>query len=93
MARLAVARRPRCSRTSIRWPPPGLVAAAGDPPPAEVLDAYVTSTHTLVDLLGFLTSDEWIMLGESPLGHVSVSAVVRHALGTPGSTNATSRSG
>lgn len=73
--------------------PAGLVAAAGDPPPAEVLDAYVTSTHTLVDLLGFLTSDEWIMLGESPLGHVSVSAVVRHALGTPGSTNATSRSG
>ena len=60
--------------------PAGLVAAAGNPPPAEVLDAYVESTHTLVDLLGSLTSGEWTMLGESPLGHVSVSAIVRHAL-------------
>jgi uncharacterized protein (TIGR03083 family) len=60
--------------------PAGLVAAAGNPPPAEVLDAYVKSTHTLVDLLGSLTSGEWPMLGESPLGHVSVSAIVRHAL-------------
>jgi len=60
--------------------PAGLVAGAGNPPPAEALDAYVTSTHTLADLLGSLTSDEWAMPGESPLGHVSVSAVVRHAL-------------
>ena len=60
--------------------PAGLVAAAGNPPPAEVLDAYVKSAHTLADLLGSLTSGEWTMLGESPLGHVSVSAMVRHAL-------------
>jgi len=60
--------------------PAGLVAAAGNPPAAEVLDAYVTSTRTLVDLLGSLTSGEWTMLGESPVGHVSVSAIVRHAL-------------
>ncbi|HYB16637.1 MAG TPA: maleylpyruvate isomerase N-terminal domain-containing protein [Streptosporangiaceae bacterium] len=60
--------------------PAGLVAAAGNPPAAEVLDAYVTSTRTLVDLLGSLTSGEWTMLGETPLGHVSVSALVRHAL-------------
>jgi len=60
--------------------PAGLVAAAGNPPPAEVLDAYVKSTRTLVDLLGSLTSGEWTMPGESPLGHVSVSAIVRHAL-------------
>src|ERR1039457_6009045 len=60
--------------------PAGLVAAAGNPPPAEVLDAYVKSTHTLVDLLGSLTSGERPMLGESPPGHVSVSAIVRHAL-------------
>jgi uncharacterized protein (TIGR03083 family) len=60
--------------------PAGLVAAAGNSPPAEVLDAYVKSTNALVDLLGSLTGGEWTMLGESPLGHVSVSAVVRHAL-------------
>ncbi len=60
--------------------PAGLVAAAGNPSPAEVLDAYVRSAHTLADLLGSLTSSEWTMLGESPLGHVSVSAIVRHAL-------------
>ena len=60
--------------------PAGLVAAAGNPPPAKVLDAYVESTRTLADLLGSLTSGEWTMLGESPLGHVSVSAIVRHAL-------------
>jgi uncharacterized protein (TIGR03083 family) len=60
--------------------PAGLVAAAGNPPPAEALDAYVTSTHALVDMLGSLTSGEWMMLGESPVGHVSVSALVRHAL-------------
>lgn len=60
--------------------PAGLVAAAENPPPAEVLDAFVTSTHTLVDLLGSLTRDEWTTPGESPLGHLSVSAIVRHAL-------------
>jgi uncharacterized protein (TIGR03083 family) len=60
--------------------PAGLVAAAGNPPSAEVLDAYVNSTHALADLLGSLTDGEWTMLGESPLGHVSVSAIVRHAL-------------
>ena len=60
--------------------PAGLVAAARNPPPAEVLDAYVTSTHTLANLLGSLACDEWTMPSESPLGHVSVSAVVRHAL-------------
>ena len=60
--------------------PAGLVAAAENPPPAQVLDAYLTSAHTLVDLLGSLTSGEWTMPGESPLGHVSISAIVRHAL-------------
>ena len=60
--------------------PAGLVAAAEKPPPAQVLDAYLTSAHTLVDLLGSLTSGEWTIPGESPLGHVSISAIVRHAL-------------
>ena len=60
--------------------PAGLVAAAGNPAPAKVLDAYVESTHTLADLLGSLTGGEWTMLGESPLDHMSVSAIVRHAL-------------
>ncbi|GAA5186517.1 hypothetical protein GCM10023322_32930 [Rugosimonospora acidiphila] len=60
--------------------PAGLVAAAGNPSPADVLDAFLGSTHALTDLLSTLTDDEWSMLAESPLGHVSISAVVRHAL-------------
>lgn len=60
--------------------PAALVEAAGNPPPAEALDAYVKSADTLVDLLGSLTSGEWTMPGESPLGYVSVSAIVHHAL-------------
>jgi uncharacterized protein (TIGR03083 family) len=60
--------------------PAGLVAAAGNPPAAQALDAYVRSTHALADLLDSLAGDEWTMPGESPLGHVSISAIVRHAL-------------
>jgi uncharacterized protein (TIGR03083 family) len=60
--------------------PAGLVAAAGNPPAAQALDAYVRSTHALADLLGSLAGGEWTVLGESPLGHVSISAIVHHAL-------------
>lgn len=60
--------------------PAALVAAARNLPPAEALDAYVRSTHTLTDLLGSLIGDEWTMPCENPLGHLSISANVRHAL-------------
>ena len=60
--------------------PAALVADAGDLPPAEALDAYVRSTRKLADLLDSLTGHEWTMPCESPLGHLSVSASVRHAL-------------
>jgi uncharacterized protein (TIGR03083 family) len=60
--------------------PAALVAAAGNLPAAEALDAYVRSTHALAELLGSLTGGEWTMPGENPLGHLSISANVRHAL-------------
>jgi uncharacterized protein (TIGR03083 family) len=60
--------------------PAALVAAAGNLPPTEALDAYVRSTHALADLLGSLIGDEWTMPCENPLGHLSISANVRHAL-------------
>jgi len=60
--------------------PAALVADVGDLPPAEVLDAYVRSARALADLLGSLTAQEWALPSENALGHLSISACVRHAL-------------
>ncbi len=48
--------------------------------PDEVRDRFVESTDTLCTLLESLEPDDWTLLAEAPPGHVSVSAVVHHAL-------------
>ncbi len=48
--------------------------------PATVRDRFVESTDTLCALLESLDPDDWTLLAEAPPGHVSISAVVHHAL-------------
>ncbi|MCB1005672.1 MAG: maleylpyruvate isomerase family mycothiol-dependent enzyme [Acidimicrobiales bacterium] len=60
--------------------PAELVAGAAGSPPADVLAAFATSTDALVEQWAALREDEWTRTAESPPGHVSVSAVVHHAL-------------
>jgi uncharacterized protein (TIGR03083 family) len=60
--------------------PAELVAAAGDPDPAEVLERFATSTEALVARFLALDEDGWAALAESPPGHVSIGALAHHAL-------------
>lgn len=59
--------------------PAELVAAAGDPSPAEVLERFRASTESLAETVGGV-GDAWGATAEAPVGHVSVDAVVHHAL-------------
>lgn len=45
-----------------------------------MLDRFVASTDALVELLASLGKDDWSSLAEAPPGHLTVSAVVHHAL-------------
>jgi uncharacterized protein (TIGR03083 family) len=60
--------------------PAALVAAAGDASSAQVRDQFLASTETLLDMLESLDDDAWSTVAEAPPGHVSISAVVHHAL-------------
>ena len=60
--------------------PAELVAGAAALSSAEVLDRFRASTDALCDLLSSLEPADWEALAESPPGHVSVDAVVHHAL-------------
>lgn len=60
--------------------PAKLVARAGEMTSEHVLETFSTSTTTLVDLLASLQSDDWSAVAEAPIGHVSASVVVHHAL-------------
>ena len=46
----------------------------------EVIETFAASSEALAELLIGLTDTEWTMPAEAPPGHVSVSAVVHHAL-------------
>lgn len=60
--------------------PAQLVAGSSSVSTNEVLDRFVASTESLVDLLASLDDDDWSALAEAPPGHLSVSAVAHHAL-------------
>jgi uncharacterized protein (TIGR03083 family) len=60
--------------------PAQLVAASPLVSTSDVLNEFATSTEALATLLESLEPTGWDSLAEAPPGHVSVSAVVHHAL-------------
>ena len=60
--------------------PAQLVAGAGDMAPSEVLARFTASTDALETVLTALDDEAWSAPAEAPPGHLSVSAVVHHAL-------------
>jgi uncharacterized protein (TIGR03083 family) len=60
--------------------PAAMVAAAGRPTGAEVLERFAASTAVLVGLIESLDANGWSAPAEAPPGHLSTSAVVHHAL-------------
>ena len=48
--------------------------------PDKVLDRFEVSTNALLELLASLRDREWSALAEAPPGHLTISAVVHHAL-------------
>lgn len=60
--------------------PAQLVEAARHQPPDEVLAAFTTSNEALADALAGVEGDRWATTVESPPGHVSLHAMVLHAL-------------
>lgn len=60
--------------------PAASVSQSQELSPAAVRDRFVESTDTLCALLESLGPDDWTLLAEAPPGHVSISAVVHHAL-------------
>jgi uncharacterized protein (TIGR03083 family) len=60
--------------------PAGLVAAVEGVSPGDILARFRASTESLVELLASLDADDWSAPAEAPPGHLSISAVVHHAL-------------
>ena len=60
--------------------PAAMVDAGRDRSPMEVVDAFAGSTARLIDDLASIDGDAWDVLGEAPPGHMTLSAVVHHAL-------------
>lgn len=59
---------------------PAELVAGSDEAPSEVLARFAASTEALVGQLEALDDEAWVALAEAPPGHVSVGAVVHHAL-------------
>lgn len=59
---------------------PAAMVDASELSPSEVVDKMRTSAQSLNDLLGSLAGGDWEALAEAPPGHITVSAVVHHAL-------------
>jgi uncharacterized protein (TIGR03083 family) len=59
---------------------PAALVAASELSASEVLDRFGESTESLITLLESLDEDGWSALAEAPPGHISVSALVHHAL-------------
>lgn len=60
--------------------PAQLVAATDGDSTSDVLDRFMASSESLVELLASLDDADWSVLAEAPPGHLSVSAVAHHAL-------------
>jgi uncharacterized protein (TIGR03083 family) len=60
--------------------PAAMVDAGRDRQPREVVEAVVASTDELVADIAAIDADAWTLLGEAPPGHLTLSAVVHHAL-------------
>ena len=60
--------------------PAQLVAASDGVPTGQVLEQFLASTDSLLDVLTSLDDAGWSTLAETPAGHLSVSAVAHHAL-------------
>ena len=57
-----------------------LIAGAPERSDQHLLDAFAASVESLATLVEAMSEADWTMLGESPPGHVSLSAVAHHAL-------------
>lgn len=60
--------------------PAAMVDSAAGLSPAEALDRLAASSGALDKVLTSLDDAGWVALAESPLGHVSISAMAHHAL-------------
>ncbi|MFN8051399.1 MAG: maleylpyruvate isomerase family mycothiol-dependent enzyme [Acidimicrobiales bacterium] len=60
--------------------PQQLVGGMGGLTADDVLEQFVASNATYLDLIGSLTDDEWGLTAESPAGHVPVQLLVQHGL-------------
>ena len=60
--------------------PAELVAAQRDVPNAELLESFRLSSERLTTLIDDLEESDWSELAEAPPGHLTISAVVHHAL-------------
>lgn len=60
--------------------PAALVDGAADVSSSEVLTKFTASTEAFAEQLVALDTDGWSALAEAPPGHISVSALVHHAL-------------
>ena len=60
--------------------PAQMVADAAELTSAQVLERFATSTARLIDTVEAIDGEEWSVLAEAPPGHLTVSAVVHHAL-------------
>lgn len=60
--------------------PAAMVEAGRGREPSAVIDAFVASTEQLVEDIEAVGDDAWDLLGEAPPGHLTLSAVVHHAL-------------
>ena len=60
--------------------PASLVDAQRDKSPAETLAFFLDACEALCTTVESLDDDGWTAIAESPVGHVSVSALVHHAL-------------
>lgn len=60
--------------------PAELVAGSAEVPADQVLERFAASTAALADLLESLDAEGWTTPAEAPPGHLTVDAVVHHAL-------------
>lgn len=60
--------------------PPQMVAAAAPTTPAELVEQMRASTGAMEAQWSSLTDADWTALAEAPPGHISVRALVHHAL-------------
>lgn len=59
---------------------PAQMVAADDVSTGELLERFTSSTEALAELWESLDRESWSSVAEAPPGHISVSAVVHHAL-------------